>query len=518
MACGPSVSKTTPGAMSVYCNDCYTLAEIVIQRVAGRPYTEHVTDAVLVPLGMTHTRFPTDYFPAGSYAPVLTPDGALPQEFLSLPGSGSVYSTPSDMAHLATMLMAGGTYGGKRILSAASIAEMGRDQIVSTLDPVKDNEYRYGLGWDSVREPGLAAVGVGAWVKGGDSTDYHAGFTVAPKAKLAAVVQIAGVTASSAQAQTLGQTLILRALVERGDLGAMPRATSAKGLPARMPTAAQLRAIEGIYLAGGGAYRLEANTKGALTFARFLGDDWTPSPASFTLRSDGRFWDTKTGTKAFAIATGWGRRYLVLRQVAGYGHYQTDTVLGERLSPGPALTAAWKARLGTTYVFTTEVASSTGWQAPGMSLREIPGLEGYLYAAVAGNPVPVDPATSDTMGAMTVVIPAMQGRDLNDVEIVTRDGQEWVLMGSTLRRPLDRAPSAGKGSTAVGIADGAVAEWVKIAQTGSVTTTGADAWKTFDADLAQTGEGTGDASGLHLDGGFLVVFGDSGSDVRVAIE
>ena len=510
--------KTTPGAMSVYCNDCYTLAEIVVQRVAGRPYVDYVADEVFAPLGMTHSRFPTAAFPAGSYAPVVTDEGVKGQEYLSLPGSGSVYSTPVDMSRLATMLMSGGIYRGTRILSAWAVGEMGRLQIATTLDPVQDNEWLYGLGWDSVREAGLAAVGVQGWVKGGDSTDYHAGFTLAPRARLAAVVQFAGTTVSSGQAETLGQTFILRALVERGDLKAMPKVLGETTLPQRKPTAAQLAAIEGIYPAGGNTFRITAGPDGSIRLSRLLEGAWQDM-ATFTLRSDGRFWETSKRMKSLYTVDGWGRHYLVIRGPGGYGHYRTDTILGERLDPGGPLSAAWKGRLGKTYVLASEVAVSIGWDSPAMTFVEIPGLQGYLIANVAGNPVPIDPGTSDTLGAMTVVIPAMQGRDLSDVDVLARDGEEWLRMGSTLVRPLATAPTAAKGSTSVTIADGAVAEWVKVTADGAVTTAGADGWKTFDAGAEPLASGTGDAKGVEMKAGtYIVVFAAAGKKVAVTID
>ena len=35
--------KTTPGAMNVYCNDCFTLAGVVVERVSGMPFQDYVT-------------------------------------------------------------------------------------------------------------------------------------------------------------------------------------------------------------------------------------------------------------------------------------------------------------------------------------------------------------------------------------------------------------------------------------------------------------------------------------------
>jgi CubicO group peptidase (beta-lactamase class C family) len=155
-------TKTTPGSMSVYCNDCFTLAQILVARVSGMSYPEYVSSAILTPLGMTHSRYPTAPFDPGTAARVYDPGTrtTLPQEYVGPLGSGGLFSTPSDMAHVATMLMDGGVYAGRRVLSATSVAEMGRDQAKGSLDPTVMNAFVYGLGWDTVREPGLAKVGV----------------------------------------------------------------------------------------------------------------------------------------------------------------------------------------------------------------------------------------------------------------------------------------------------------------------------------------------------------------------
>ena len=40
----------TPGAINVYCNDCFTLAGLVVERVSGMPYHDYVTANILKPL------------------------------------------------------------------------------------------------------------------------------------------------------------------------------------------------------------------------------------------------------------------------------------------------------------------------------------------------------------------------------------------------------------------------------------------------------------------------------------
>ena len=97
---------------------------------------------------------------------------------------------------------------------------------------------------------------------------------------------------------------------------------------------------------------------------------------------------------------------------------------------------------------------------------------------------------------MLLVIPAMQGRDLNDVDVVVRGGEEWLRMGSTLRRPTDGVPTATKGASSLTIDDGVVASWLRFAAAGAVTTSGADAWKTFDAEMTPLDSGDADAGAI----------------------
>jgi CubicO group peptidase (beta-lactamase class C family) len=103
----------------------------------------------------------------GSYAKAYVKGAAKPQEFVNTLASGGVYSTADNMARIAMMFLSGGRVGTTRILSGASVAEMPKDQTIGSFDPIHNESLAYGLGWDSVSQPGLAAVGFDGWAKGG---------------------------------------------------------------------------------------------------------------------------------------------------------------------------------------------------------------------------------------------------------------------------------------------------------------------------------------------------------------
>ena len=180
--------KSTPGAMNVYCNDCFTLAGLVVERVSGVPLQQYVAKSIFEPLKMRHSGY-SDSVPAlGTFAPVIQDGKAQPFEVINIDASGGLLSTSRDLARLAMVFTEDGVVDGKRILSSSAVRQMSVDQTATTLEAGSPGGFRYGLGWDTVADPALESAGVRGWTKGGDVGQYHAGFAVAPDQGLAAVV------------------------------------------------------------------------------------------------------------------------------------------------------------------------------------------------------------------------------------------------------------------------------------------------------------------------------------------
>lgn len=82
--------KADPGSFSVYCNDGFTLAEILVERVSGMSFTEFLHQRLTEPLKMNHTKTPQDKWRdekrAGLYFPAY--QGQLPIEAVNVIGTG----------------------------------------------------------------------------------------------------------------------------------------------------------------------------------------------------------------------------------------------------------------------------------------------------------------------------------------------------------------------------------------------------------------------------------------------
>jgi Beta-lactamase len=293
--------KAPPGYMSVYCNDGFTITAALVEAMSGKSYVQFVQDEILTPLGMANTRYPLSAFPAGSYAKAYVKGAAKPQEFVNLFASGGVYSTADDMARIAMMFLSGGRVGTTRILSGASVAEMAKDQTIGSFDPIHNESLAYGLGWDSVSQPGLAAVGFNGWAKGGDSNDYHAALVVSPQAQLGIVVLTSG--PGSPPPIVVAERVLLRALDENGRIAAFPSPL----LPV-VPRVAPvpdglLAAIAGEYAQGSLIVQLQPQPDGSLLVSLRSDAGWTPTPPGSPLkyRSDGWFASDQDPLKAFKV-------------------------------------------------------------------------------------------------------------------------------------------------------------------------------------------------------------------------
>jgi CubicO group peptidase (beta-lactamase class C family) len=131
----------------------YDLLGEIISRITGMDLADFAEQRIFNPLGMKRTFFmvPDDL----QNLVVRRPKSAIYYDALTrfpkVPlGCGTAHSTASDMAIFGQMFLNGGTYGGVRILSKASVDAMTRNQIPG-IGALADDEYiseaEWGFGW-----------------------------------------------------------------------------------------------------------------------------------------------------------------------------------------------------------------------------------------------------------------------------------------------------------------------------------------------------------------------------------
>ncbi len=408
--------QAEPGAYSVYSNDSFTLAQLVIERVSGMEYTAFLNQYLLEPLGLENTLTPMEEFDTSRLVKTYlgTDTRALPAENLTIVGTGGIYSTASDLAAF------GGALCGEGLLSQASLDEMASDQYLLGMWP-EDSDgdaVAYGLGWDSVHMFPFSQNGIQALVKGGDTIVYHAGLVILPEYDMAAAVLTSG--GISTYNQLAAARILLDALAEQG-VEVEEEAALTPAQPAQMP--AELTQLSGWYGTSTAAAQLQITDEGVLTLTGMEG--------TFTYREDGSFRDESDSVLLKLVQEDNGETYLYQKSYASIPGLTTLCVASyamERLpssQPDEATQAAWEAREGKMYVQTNERWSSAYYALSGVfaavTLQGSP--EGYLLT---------NQLTAPDTAAPVLQIPGTGSRDSAVIRVLDVDGCETLELNGSL--------------------------------------------------------------------------------------
>jgi CubicO group peptidase (beta-lactamase class C family) len=508
--------KHDPGTISEYNNDGFTMIENLVKAVTGQNYADFVRENILGPLGMDSSRYQTEPLPEGTYARSYTGDTKLTLYSFNVYGSGGLFSTPEELSRLAVMLINKGVYNSRRILSEKAVTAMAQDQRLGSFNPVPSEELRFGLGWDTVAQPGLAAVDIASWQKTGDMNGYYgANIAVAPEEKLGVVVFGASNSFDSSYAVKISERILLRALVERGRLAEMPKPLSTTSLPVKAVTQEEKNTFTGFYTSGSGIYRLSFGANDSLSVDECKGD-WTPKYQNFKLRSDGWYAADGDPITALRLLTRGGRDYYALRLKRGYGHYSITLMSGQRLDDKPAVSAAWEARLSERWLL---VNADFILKGPSFQLNTITGLTGTeLTGYLMGNNILRDmtPPSDDRLDGMFLTLPD-GGKDLQEPGIETWNGQKWLRLGSYLYRPLSGIPLLAAGPSTISIGSDGFTEWRRLPSAGTLSISGCTYWFLYDASFNELASGTGSSAPLFSGTGakYIALFGTNGATISL---
>ncbi|WP_244834910.1 serine hydrolase domain-containing protein [Clostridium sp. BJN0001] len=207
--------KADPGEFSVYCNDGFTLAQILVERVSGMKFNKYVKENFSDNLNLLNTKMPDDNFDRENLAKIYlgNSDDDLPDDNLNMSAAGGIYSTAEDLCRFSKIFM-----NENKVLTDDTLNKMENEECLNGAWPKSsdDNILSYGLGWDSVKFNPFNEYGIKALCKGGDTYHYHAGFIVLPDNNISCAVLSSG--SSSTTDEMLASTIILKYLKEKGTI------------------------------------------------------------------------------------------------------------------------------------------------------------------------------------------------------------------------------------------------------------------------------------------------------------
>lgn len=447
--------KADPGAFSVYCNDGFTLAEILVEKVSGKDFTAFIHEHFTEPLNMDHTKTSQDTLDLSQMAGLYYPahQGQLPNETINVIGTGGIYSTAEDLVQFAQIF----TGEAEGILTDASVKAMEQEEYKKGLWPeVADNSFDYGLGWDSVRLFPFNQYDMKAVTKGGDTILYHASLVVLPEQNMAAAVLSSG--GSSSTNQMLANEILLHTLKEKGTIKEFkPEKSFGKPVQADMPD--NMSEFAGYY--GVTNQQMKVDIKdGELSITVPMMPDYPAEKYVYT--ADGTFVSADGSIKVSFVKEKNDRIYLWVRQyvsIPGLGQMALSQYSAEKMEANPLskeTAAAWAKREGETFYPLNEKFTSLMYfiTKPTVEINSKSGLEGYL---IDKKIIDADTAVSQHQ------VPAIGSRDTSEFRFYKEKGVEYLEGAGSLFisgkhvKPLYK----GKKSTVTLQADG-YAKWYTV--------------------------------------------------------
>ena len=181
----------------LYQNVMYGAAGEAVARAQGKSWDDVMRERIFLPLGMTRTvttigemTKSNDYSFGYDYAPATKITRRLPyREFPQMAPAGAINSSARDMTNWLRLMIGGGAFAGKRLVSEAAMAELVKPHI--EIAP----KIGYGLGWFLCEWKGKRVV-----EHGGNIDGFNALVAFMPEERLG-FVMLTNVTSSP-----LGQT------------------------------------------------------------------------------------------------------------------------------------------------------------------------------------------------------------------------------------------------------------------------------------------------------------------------
>ena len=152
-----------PGTKHRYSSGGFAILGRIIEVVSGMAFDQFIAQRVFVPLGMKDSSFFYPFAKQGRVASIYRMQNGKLSKWEELMGYSrkavypgpefGMYSTASDLAALSQMMLNGGIYKGRRILSRLSAQLMTMNQTLGINSAVTGREVVQGLSWGLFGDP-----------------------------------------------------------------------------------------------------------------------------------------------------------------------------------------------------------------------------------------------------------------------------------------------------------------------------------------------------------------------------
>ena len=414
-----STLKADPGDYSVYCNDGFSLAEMVVAEVSGMPYADYCLEHITKPLGLQSSRLSTTLNP--DYTVVS--EGKKPAELLLIQGGAGYTTTMTDLVRFGNIFLT-----ENAVLSEASKAEMAARQGKTFLKRDEKSPL-FGLGWDNTqyRDPDYD-LGEGVLLKGGNSFQFDTQFFVIPKYD--AVLAISETHDCGLNINALIMRLFATMMLEQG----VNIYTHYQPIPEEI-----IKRFSGTYLMPSCAFdlkmdgacadmvRIDVRKKGGCLWHDLL---W-----------NGKEFEFPPDRQEFLFDESPDNTFLMTR----FRSYVTGCAM--KAKDFPKAPEAWEKRVGKRYIpCTLDACDEVIYEdMSGLRIEKLPGFEGIFTLAFSGREgagvygffESTVHAVDENRGIGFLRTPANPSRDLVDPIFYEKDGVEYCDAASYTYRDVE---------------------------------------------------------------------------------
>jgi hypothetical protein len=391
--------KGDPGKVSVYCNDCFTFGEILVEKISGQSFSDYLTKHIFNKAGMknsscnfkeANTNIALKYNGDGTAAPV---------EYINSLGSGGISSTAVDLCRYGQALLQG------KIMNEAMFTEYTSPQYGSETVPSGMPLYPYGLGWDSVAVADFERQGVRVIGKNGGSPQFNSQLYILPDENISVAIIFAG----GADVTTIANDIV-QSIVDENGLNQINE--TADETAATIPES--IVPYAGIYGDGSAIIKVEFNKeKNTLVYKKYSNGEFV-TQGEYPYQSDGTF-RLPVGYR-IGFEENFGKKLLVIHGALSDG----SVVSGQKLEVGDTNQDTSKFK-GKSWIPTnlSAIDANTFSCKTGI-LTELPS---YVYYSAAGVYTPY--ALKD---ANTTEMALPYGKDLAQLVITQENGKNSLTV------------------------------------------------------------------------------------------
>ena len=430
--------KHNPGDMAVYCNDGFSVAEMIVERVSGKKFIEFLSERVFKPLNLKNTGVSVGEISNKTRAAYYNPEtGKMePFEVASILGAGGLSTTASDLCRFLD------TFSSQnKLFKKTSLDEMRKEQPSKFRGKLRNSDVSIGLGWDMTEIPSYNAAGLKVMGKSGGTGNYSSMCFTVPDKRISVAVIASG---DHSGAMQMAFDILNAVLVERGLMTKEKKSLSFPLKPEKIPQS--LASFAGYYANEQKTCRITFDMdKNTVTLNTLK--DGKEIPELSLIYNNGYFHDA--GGNQFYFTSINKQEYFV----NSFKKFGIDTISMQKAEP---LEKPQNLRINMDNRLWLRRNTSPSEGIGGMSThlvksliyKDLPGYVNFL-------------GTKRIESAIFAGMPFDAIRDQTELTLLDKDGETWARVSELLFSPADCAKPLKAGENTVKIGSLGCDEWLK---------------------------------------------------------